>query len=369
MRGEGALARGAAFAGVAVLAVIVVFAGRAFLGEPPTESPSASLDASASAPAASASAPAVSASPSSQSAVPPELLRKSWLGFDGTNWQVGTVGDGLTSTLPADEFGLAVDAGLVLSIDSETSSKVFVHEVGTGKLVHQMQTDLRIDDGVIRGDRFFLAGVIKGGDAGLWLGRVGELELIQLIPAKEGTILGDRGTFRTGIKLSPTGQTLASTVCVVPECVTGIVNTDGGAVLTIADSVARWLSEDYVVMNNRPQIRGYGLEDSKLRWQFDDVDFWDGYFTSDGRTFIAQAQTQSGTNEIWRVDAETGAHDVTAVIAANQYLFSTLSSDKYSFLLAALSIGDALASGAGFEALDTTSGELVASEPFPESPR
>lgn len=372
VRGWGALARGAALAIVAILAAAAVIGGRALLPGQASASPSASADASASPPAPTTSESVPTASPAVPSDIPAELLDKAWLAHDGTSWQVGTLGAGPTSTLPAGEYGLGVNAGLVLSIDRESSSTIFVREIGTGKVVHQMETELLIDDGVIRGDRFYLTGVIKDGDAGVWLGRVGEVGLTQLIPGSEGPNIGEGGTFRTGMKLSPSGKTLASTVCVAPACVTQVVSADGGPALTIADSWTRWVSEDYVVITDRQHIRGYGLDDGTLRWQLDGLDSWDGYFTADGRTFIAQALTESenATKEIWRVDAETGAHEVIATLAADQYLISTLSSNRYAVVLTSPSTGDALASGgASFEVLDLTTGQLVASQPFPRSQR
>ena len=350
----------------AVLAVLLFLGGRALLGGDPVTSPSETVDPSVSAPAASASSPAPSASPSTFGAVPAELLDRDWLANDGISWQVGTLGAGPKSTLPADEYALGVDAGLVLSIDAEIGSTVFVREVDTGILVDQMETNLQIDDGVIRGDRFFLAGVVKDQDAGVWAGRIGEVGLVQLIPGSEGPLQGDRGTFRTGIKLSPTGRTLASTVCVKPACVTQISSTDGGPVLTIADSFARWVSEDFVLTTDS-SLRAYGLDDGKLRWKLDDLRFWDGKLASDGRTLLAQAQSEDGNKEIWRVDTQTGGHEVIAALADDQYLVSELSNDRYVVVLAASYLGDALASGANFDVLDVTSGELVASQPFPRS--
>jgi hypothetical protein len=300
------------------------------------------------------------------------LLDKAWLAFVGTAWEVGTLGAGATSTLPVDQIALWADSGLVLSIDSATGSTVFVREMSTGKGVLEGASDLEVHDGVIRGDQFYLTGVIGGSDAGIWRGAIGDVGLTQLVPGSDGPIFGDRGSFRTGIKVSPTGKTLASTVCVEPACVTQIVSSAGGPVLTIADSIARWVSEEYVVINERPTIRAYSVEDGKLLWKLDDLDFWDGYFTSDGRMFIAQAQTLVGgdlLNELWLVDARSGSHQAIATIAPGQYLFASLSSDRYAVVLASSDLSDAVASGIAFDVLDLMSGELVTSEPFPQGSR
>jgi hypothetical protein len=303
--------------------------------------------------------------------LPNELHGLAWVGSDGNSWLAGSLA-GPALTLPPGEVGLDAEGLRVLALDPGPPSTLLVRDLTTGDLIATLATDLKIDNGVIRGNRIYVSARSSDGalDGGVWQADVGAASLDPLIPATPEPPPKDGPLTRGVIALSPSGNTLASTVCTVSGCATQIADVASAAVSTVDDYYVVSVSDEYLIVSERPNLRAYGLNDLELRWELGDSEsnseFWDSYFLADERTLLLSwregVDDASWHYEIARVDAETGARQVVATFTgpeADFQLIADLGTDHYAVILEAFFLEVALRDNADFRVLDLTTGLLL----------
>jgi hypothetical protein len=280
---------------------------------------------------------------------------------------------GPTWTLPPGEVGLDAEGGHVLAMEPGPPATLVIRELTTGDFVAAVATDLTIDNGLLQDGRIYVSARSADGaqDGGVWQATVGETALQSLIPAVAGAPENPGLETRGPLALSPSSATLASTVCTtISGCSTQIADVASGTVTTLGDRYIRWVSDAYAIVNERPHLRSYGLDDLQLRWEtgdeVSDPEFWDSYFLADGVTLVLSAREDSGDGtrhyQIAHLDVESGARQTIATFTgpeAEYQLVADLSTDHYAVILEAFFVDIGIRDHANYRVLDLTTGQLL----------
>lgn len=288
------------------------------------------------------------------------------MAFDGSAYIAGTLGAGPTLTLPAGEIGLDAHGGLMLSTD-EGRSILILRDLHDGAVQRELETGLTIDNGRIHGDQVYISARTADGtaDAGVFTGPISTLELSQLLPS----VPGGPGVAETRawIRISPSGKSVASTVCTTQSpCATQVLTADR-PVLTIHDFYVRWLADDVVVLWQGSELRAYSTKDGSALWKLGDdtAEYDEGYFLGGGETLILGWSHGVGANrtyEISAVNGRTGRLTTIATygtdVAPSLWLQPSISDDAHVTLLSEPLLGGSVLAGTTVWLVDLRDGAL-----------
>ena len=177
--------------------------------------------------------------------------------------------------------------------------------------------------------------------------------------------VGTRGP----IAVSPTGQTIGSTVCTVSGCRTQIASLLSGDVVTIHDQYLRWLSDTHALLNEGTKLRAYRLKSQSVAWEIGDEadsrDFYRSYFLDDGTLLLSWhhgVDDESWRYELSRIDVSSGDRETiesfAGELAFGVGLESDFSTERFAVLVVDWPIEGALQEGGGIFVFDLTSHQL-----------
>ncbi len=383
----------------AIVVVLLAVALRASFGGSAgaSPSPSAALSAAPGSPPPEATAapstppPEATAAPSTPPALlplPEGLTNRTWVTLspvEGVGYVAGTLDGRSHLVLPEGESPLAASDGRVLAVrfgpvaasGFPTSSTVIVRDVGSGKVIVEVERPGAIGYAVMDAETAYVAaeyteipGEVPAIDAiSLADGSVREVIPAQVIAVDPNGQAPWNAAHGGLLTLSPSGRTLGS--CIWQNSLCDIETLDLGtgtltrAVTGLAGGL--WLLSDEVLVTvvGEADTAGYDLATGKLLWVIEGARAQSGYLTSDGLTLVeAYQDVSSSARIVATVDLRSGArHDLlnTPKEEINPSLWAEASNDRYAVLIPGDQGLDVALAGAGSflaDLLDLFTGQI-----------